>query len=157
MEFRKSSLLERFHAGYAKTDGGCWNWIGARVNKRWPYGILRSEKKTILAHRLSWETHNEQSIPEGLVVCHRCDNPRCVNPDHLFLGTRMENTKDRQSKGRGVKGENTRHAKLTEENVKQIRKLSVEGTPGTKLAVAFGVSINSIYVIVNKTAWKHID
>ena len=76
---------------------GCWNWVS--INKA-GYGMIDIDGKTYRAHRYSWEASNGK-IPDGLCVCHKCDNPRCVNPDHLFLATHQENMKDMYDKGRG--------------------------------------------------------
>jgi hypothetical protein len=76
---------------------GCWEWIGARNNHE--QGQFVVEHKKVLAYRFSWELHRGK-IPEGMYVCHKCDNPPCVNPDHLFLGTQSDNIRDCVSKGR---------------------------------------------------------
>lgn len=83
--------------------GGCWLWVGGRSAAG--YGVLKSlgvngDKSIIFAHRLSWEYHNQSTIPDGLFVCHKCDNPRCVNPTHLFIGTAKDNVYDMIQKGR---------------------------------------------------------
>src|SRR5229473_531412 len=92
-------LVERFWSKVRKSDG-CWEWIAGK--HRFGYGIIRdggrgSRMRT--AHRISWEFHNG-SIPAGLWVLHRCDNPQCINPDHLFLGTQFDNMTDAARKGR---------------------------------------------------------
>lgn len=90
-------MLNRFWNKVYKTDS-CWLWIGSRLPTG--YGTFRVGKKVKRAHRVSWELHNGPIIDGSLLVCHTCDNPMCVNPDHLFLGTNLDNMRDRNAKGR---------------------------------------------------------
>jgi len=94
------TLLERFNAKYIKIEGGCWEWSASK--HRQGYGRIRlgkKEGKTVQAHRVSYELFIGE-IPSEKLVCHRCDNPSCVNPDHLFLGTHKDNMIDKYKKGR---------------------------------------------------------
>jgi hypothetical protein len=108
----------------------------------------------LAAHRLAWEMKNGP-IGDGLFVCHRCDIPSCVNPDHLFLGTHAENMKDMREKGRCwcPPGEDHRGAKLTEANVIDIRK---SDQSDTKLASHYGVSRAAIYAARKGVNWKYL-
>lgn len=110
------------------------------------------------AHRVSWMLANGP-IPAGMVVCHRCDNPPCVNPDHLFLGTQIDNMRDRSKKGRGNHRKGSRHgrAKLTEQDVRVIRSRYATGDwKQSDLAAEYGVSQPLIGHIVRRVTWRHI-
>jgi hypothetical protein len=99
-ERHKMTPTERFWTRVDKS-GECWVWTGAHLPTG--YGRLTGAKRGMYAHRFSWELHNGP-IPDGLLVCHKCDNPPCVRPDHLFLGTNVDNIRDRDAKGRGNGG-----------------------------------------------------
>lgn len=139
----------------------CWNWTGRNRTPK-GYGSMRWNRVQILVHRISWELANGP-IPDGMCVLHRCDNPACVRPDHLFLGTRMDNNVDMSNKGRrryGVlTGESNGSSKLSCEQVDFIRashKPHDKQFGTTPLARQFGVSVSQIQVIVHGRAWKHV-
>jgi ribosome-binding protein aMBF1 (putative translation factor) len=116
--------------------------------------------RTYRAHRIAWELTKGQ-IPDGAVICHRCDNPRCCNPDHLFVGTKADNSADMTSKGRHRtdprQGEKHGMHKLTEGVVLQIRDAyAAGGATQTALAERFGMSVSQINNIVNRRHWRHI-
>ena len=94
----RSPVESRFWQ-YVHKSNGCWTWIGWKQQQG--YGLIASGRNALLAHRASWMIHFG-TIPHGLLVCHRCDNPPCVRPDHLFLGTYKDNSMDSQRKGRSV-------------------------------------------------------
>lgn len=130
----------------------CWLWIGAINNKG--YGLFRGK----LAHRCAFEMYNG-SIPDGLDVCHNCpngDNPKCVNPSHLFLGTRFQNMQDAIGKGRIPKGSQKSQAKLTEEQVNAILKFPKD-VPHSQVARLYAVSRTLIRRIRNGVCWRHIS
>lgn len=145
---------------WAKVDksGECWMWTGAK-NKG--YGMVRRREFNqyqVQAHRYAWFlTHGEW--PE-LFVCHRCDNPSCVNPAHLFLGTAQDNFDDMRSKGRerhrAVRGELQGSAKLTAVKVIRIRKLAAKGLTHQEIADQFGVDRSNISIIVRRKGWAHV-
>lgn len=112
------TVENRFWAKVRKGNG-CWEWSGGRDRRN--YGHLEVNRRNILAHRFSWTLHFGP-IPKGMLVCHSCDNPGCVRPDHLFLGTKKDNAQDAKRKGRKPKGENHPSAKLTNEQVEEIRR-----------------------------------
>jgi hypothetical protein len=98
-------------------------------------------------------------IKEGVEVCHNCpggDNPSCINPDHLFLGTQSDNMRDAIKKGRMIHGEKSLKAKLSEKQVKQIRRWRAEGRSVTSLVQTFSVTRRNIYAIVHRESWKHV-
>lgn len=139
----------------------CWEWRGARNLDGYGYLTLtRTPRTWIRAHRLSWEIHKGVILP-GEVVCHHCDNPPCVNPAHLFLGTRKENNADRASKGRGrenrQQGQANTNAKLTEDDVRAIiAVLRVSTRSQADVAAMFGVSQQTVSRIVRRKSWTHL-
>lgn len=141
----------RFY-GWTETAEGCWEWRGPRSHD---YGTLRAEGAVWLAHRLSY-TVFVGPIPEGDVICHRCDNPICMNPAHLFAGSQADNLHDMHNKGRGVRGSRQHAAVLTEDDVKSIRSDRARGVPALDLAARYGVHKRQIYKVVNREQWKHI-
>ena len=143
-------LAERFWAKVDRT-GSCWLWTASR--NRLGYGQIFIRGKSLLgmAHRVSWELANGP-IPEGLLVCHHCDNPPCVNPDHLFLGTDRDNARDAIRKGRMKHGRPTT-AKLTDASAAAIHVALAIGTSKAELARRFSVSETLIYNIATGRAW----
>lgn len=143
------------------TSGGpteCWEWQAYRA--RSGYGSIGlSEHGTITAHRVSYELHHGP-IPPGMFVCHRCDNPPCVNPGHLFLGTPKDNSHDARDKGRlvmpDVRGEKAPSARLTEEDVIAIRRERRNGVTLSTLAERYGVTIQAISYAARGITWGHI-
>lgn len=153
------SITERFWPYVNKTDA-CWLWTGGtrghgygQMHHSWNGGA----KKNIAAHRASWEIHNGP-IPAGLQVLHRCDVPLCVNPEHLFLGTRKDNMIDMTAKRRrvGPSGERHHNAKLTEADVREIRRLFAAGAACRALARRYGLSRNTMTNVVRGETWKHV-
>lgn len=129
---------------FVKKSDGCWLWTGT-FRKR--YGFFSIGGKEIAAHRFSYELHNGP-IARGLWVCHKCDNPPCVNPSHLFVGTARDNSHDCLKKGRIG-----RHPKLTWDQVHLIRRLYPAITQ-RKLADQFGISQSQVGAIVRHRFWK---
>jgi hypothetical protein len=127
--------------------GGCLEWSG--VTDASGYGRCGD---SILAHRMAWEfTHGP--IPAGLHVCHHCDNPPCVNPEHLFVGTHQDNMRDRDAKGRQPRGERMGGARLTADAVRHIRSTD---EPGILLAEFYGVAQETISSARHWRSWRHI-
>ena len=147
------TLRDRFWKRVQKTET-CWLWTG-NANLQ-GYGWCYMAGKMRRANRVSYIMFKGR-IPKGMWVCHTCDNPRCVNPDHLFLGTPSDNSRDAFTKGRrqGHSGETRPMAKLTEEKVAQIRELRKQGQRPVDLAKVFGVRASVISSICNGWIWKH--
>lgn len=136
----------------------CWEWIGCCSSTG--YGNFYAEGCLHLTHRYSW-TQQNGAIPKGLCVLHNCDNRACVRPDHLFLGTKKQNTADMFFKGRQrnlgiLKGQDHGEAKLKNEDVLRIRQEVASGSKQKDMATRFGVSISLISLIVRRKAWVHL-
>ena len=154
----KEKTVKRFHEKIQIIgESGCWIWMGCVGH--YSYGQFCVNSKTLLAHRASWILHYG-NIPDGLRVCHRCDVPSCVNPNHLFLGTAQDNTDDMMRKDRTNprKGEDHHAARLTAEKVRQMRK---EYQPGygnlAAIARKYNTSETSAHYAINRKTWKHVQ
>ena len=158
---------DKFLQNIVIDESGCWIWQGAK-NKS-GYGTMTVEKKTVFAHRYSYQYHIGE-IPEKLFVCHKCDNPSCINPEHLFLGDNYINILDASIKNRLATGsKNGAHthkekvrkgsmigtAKLTENQVLEIRSM-YKIIPQKQLAKNYGVSRGTIQNIHEGRNWKHV-
>jgi hypothetical protein len=156
---RRPTLAERFWLRVEKSEG-CWPWTGRRKQDD-QYGMVylpggtKTKHKLASAHRVSWELHNGP-IPPGLHVLHRCDNPPCVRPDHLFLGTNADNLADRNAKGRQARGERQASAKLTPEAVRHIRLWVASGETAYAIAKSYAVDPKTIKGIIRGRTWRHV-
>ncbi len=134
-------------------QGACWRWLGTITAKGYGSFYAREGKyRFYRAHRYSWFLEHGE-IDSGLWVLHKCDNPWCVNPEHLWLGTNEDNMKDKIDKGRHRPGERHGMAKLTEKDVLYIRAC---GKPALELAAEFDVHGTTIYNILNGKKWRHL-
>ena len=136
-----------------KRPDECWNRTASKNHKgygQFSKGTGVSDRKIVRSHRYAYESQSGE-IPDGMLVCHTCDNPGCCNPAHLFLGTDQDNVKDMIKKGR--RGRARRHHRLTEQQAMQI-KASEE--PGFKLAAEFGVSDTTVSAIRKGHRWKEL-
>ena len=136
-------------------ENGCILWKG-QINES-GYGELEGDNglKHAKAHRVSWIL-NRGPIPDNLWVLHKCDVPACVNPDHLFLGTQKYNMQDMVNKGRSAFGERHSQRKLTDERVREIRRLFKEGVKQITICKIFDMSAPVINGIVHGRGWKHV-
>jgi hypothetical protein len=133
-----------------KKTSDCWHWIASKSKG---YGNFKNKA----AHRISYEIHYGK-IPEKMCVCHKCDNPACVRPDHLFLGTVSDNNKDKASKNRAARnvGELAGGVKLTSKMVFEIRERAKAGIKQSQIAKEYKISCAQICRIVNYSRWSHI-
>lgn len=162
--FRGVTTRERFEAQISPEPmSGCWLW-SASANAH-GYGTFSLDGKCHLTHRLSWMLYRG-AIPDGLFVCHKCDNPACVNPHHLFLGTNADNMADMDRKGRrapmpkgtkrptaGIRGNHHPNAKITEAIVQEIRACN---EPNGVTARRYGLTTDHVYMIRRRKIWRHL-
>ena len=135
---------------------GCWNWARSRVGGKDGYGaIYLPVKQQRYAHRVSWQVFRGE-IPEGAVVCHKCDNRGCVNPEHLFIGTQADNVADMVSKSRHAHGAQVITAKVSASDVIQIRNMAGAGHTAKDIGKKFGISFQQVRRIVRHERWAHI-
>ena len=157
-------VMERLWSKIAVTPdpSQCWDWMASTFDNG--YGQFKVGTKNWRAHRFVW-TMVHGPIPDDLVVCHRCDNPLCCNPDHLFLGSNRDNSQDMVSKGRqrgnkgehSVRGSNHPHAKLTEDAVRDIRKRFSQGDTSSTLGRQYSVTKETILSVVHRKTWRHVQ
>lgn len=140
---------------------GCHEWQGTKCHG---YGRLTigsrtdGTRRTGSAHRISYFIHHGK-LPEGHEVCHRCDNPSCINPEHLFSGTRQDNVDDREAKGRNRpnKGSKVGTSKLKEVDIPVIINMKMNGNSSRDIAKKYNVDHSTILNIVNRSSWKHVE
>lgn len=154
---KKLPMIERLdRLSMPEPNSGCQLWLG--MCHRGGYGYLQDRTPAgqinLMAHRASWECHHGP-IPPGLCVCHKCDVPCCINPGHLFLGTRTDNNKDRDAKGRTVlvRGEQHGRHMLTVESVRLIR---ADTRRQSAIAEDHGITRSAVSAIKIRRTWRHV-
>lgn len=143
----KNKLLAKI-----KYINDCWEWQGSL--HRQGYGHFPYKRKILLAHRVSWNLFNGY-IPENIKVCHKCDNPKCINPEHLFLGSQKENVDDMfQKKRKDHQGEKHPRAKLTKEKVLEIRQMIEKGISQEIICKKYNITNGHVGSIKHRRTWK---
>ena len=155
---RPRPVRDRLYARVLRT-AGCWLWQGGVDSSG--YGVMSigsvvdRTQRSELVHRVSWCLEHGD-IPDGLEVCHDCDTPRCVRPSHLFLGTNLDNAKDRAAKRRYQYGEANGQAKLTADLVRFVRAAATNGRSQRSLARELNISQSLISLVVLRKIWRHV-
>lgn len=143
-----------FDTRYDKKANGCWEWRGRVAGNG--YASFSYAKKIEYAHRMSYRFYKGE-IPCGLLVCHTCDNRRCVNPDHLFLGTYKDNFADMRQKGRSLKGDKSHKAKFTDDTIFEALELHDFGVSMQQISLLYDMSMGYLYEVKHGTrrvGWK---
>lgn len=152
----RRSVADRFWSKVDKADD-CWIWTGGKTYGG--YGVFCLDGQMRRAHRIAWIITNGP-IPDGMEVLHRCDNPPCVNPAHLCLGTHQDNMDDMARKGRGnhfgTRGEQNGKARLTTRDIRLIREMVGSGMTHKAAARQFGVARTTVTAIIRGVNWKHV-
>jgi hypothetical protein len=168
-----SAEVARFDASFTRPDDGCWLWT--RLKNPEGYGLFfvtrDGRKRLAMAHRVAWVRANDGAVPDGLYVCHRCNTPSCVRPDHLYAGTPKENARDRIAHGLGIagnlnpsrthpesikRGEAAPGARLTEESIMVILAAHGAGVSIRLLARVFDVKPKTIRSATRGDTWGHV-
>lgn len=149
------SIRQKIADNVVKKRNGCWIW--KRKKGYYGYGHTTYRSKSMSVHRVSWIVFKGE-IPNGLCVCHKCDVPSCCNPEHLFLGTHKQNTRDMMQKKKvfDFVGEKNNQAILTNEIVLEMRKLKREGKRTIDIARQFNVKRATCSNAIHRVSWKHI-
>ncbi len=144
--------IERFIRRTKEEKNGCWSWQGCKDRQNYGYCSFMGERK---AHRASYAYYHGP-IPPTLGVLHKCDNPICVNPMHLFCGTAKDNHHDSMRKGRHTKGEKVGRSKLTPPQVIELRRQYANGVPSREIARNFNLSLSGVKGAALGITWKHV-
>lgn len=149
------TTLERFEASYTKAENDCWIWN--KATDKDGYGLFKMDGKSVRATRYSYQLY-KGLLRDGYFACHTCDNPSCVNPNHLFLGTAKDNAADMVKKGRSLFGNRNpsrlHTAKITLKQVDEIRDLCAKGLSQAEIGKAYGISQQQVSRIFNNQRWK---
>jgi len=155
----RSTPEQRFwHYTEKGRNDSCWIWTGTKHSAQPGYGVIvigptGTNRPSTMAHRFSWTLHFGE-IPNGMLICHKCDNPLCVNPKHLFLGTFKDNMNDRNSKNRQAHDSRHGRAKVTAEQVVAIRSTPIKRGSISELSRVYGIARSAIRAILSFKTWK---
>lgn len=144
--------IERFWSNVDKS-GDCWIWMGVIASQG--YGVVGFGKQQYKAHRIAYFLKHGP-FKNSLLCCHKCDNPKCVNPDHIFTGTHHDNAVDAFSKGRRAVGEKCNLSKLTNDEVLQIVSLHKQGLSDCEIGRRFGIVSSGVRYILTGKSWRHV-
>lgn len=147
-------LLERFREKVTITPE-CWLWNAGKDKDGYGMFAIGQAHRASKAHRVAWELEHGP-VPHGLCVCHRCDTPACVRPDHLFLATNAENLRDMAQKGRSQIGTKHHNARLTESDVEAILRERAAGDTLLAIATRHGIAFQTVSKIIHGQLWKHL-
>lgn len=155
-DLEKIEYMKKFYDQKVIRKNGCWSWSACIDDTG--YGVMALVSKKINAHRVSWMIHNQKIIPKGKWVLHKCDNPICSNPEHIYLGNAAQNSKDMIERGRSniPLGEKRSHTKLKNHEAKEIKQKLLEGIHEKELSKQFKVHVNTIRDIKMNRRWRHI-
>jgi len=151
---KRLAVQQALEGNYIVTASGCWEWTGGTSHE---YGTFRVHEVwgnlPVYTHRASYLVH-KGPIPVGILVCHSCDNPPCINPKHLFLGDDLANLSDMAAKDRSCFGERNGQARLTEEDIEEIRALRKAGWKQKDIAIRFGICDPHVSDIIRGKRWR---
>lgn len=137
-------------------ENNCWEWTGTRMKNG--YGVLSMGRKNqVLAHRISLSLFNKKPIPDDLFVLHSCDNPKCVNPEHLSLGTAKDNSVDMINKRRHLHGEKHKNSVMTDSMVVEARNLYRSGISPSKISEMTGICVGTLIPAITGITWNHVN
>lgn len=149
---RRNAPMGEFLEFYTNKSGNCWMWTGSGER----YGKITRQGRTVSAHRAAYE-ENFGPIPDGAVVRHKCDTPKCVRPEHLELGSNADNSRDMTDRDRQAKGTRQWCAKMTPESVAELRELySIGRATMPQLSDRYGLSLSTVGKIIHRVTWKHV-
>lgn len=139
------------------TLGACWVWTAATQSGKWDYGVFHPvHGQTVRAHRYSLEQYLSRPLSPGSFACHHCDTPRCVRPDHLYEGESRSNVEDAVKRGRHKRGAMDPKAKLTDDQVIEIRERANRGEKNRGIAAEFGIQESLVSMIAAGKRWAHV-